>query len=82
MSHETFFDMTIPGIIRYIKNSEELSVSKYILSSCYPPSVPFKCHSCRVCLFVVKHKTFSLSLFKAVESILNLCAELWQVSQI
>lgn len=39
-----FFDMTIPGIISYVKNNEELSVAKYILSSYYPPSVPFKCH--------------------------------------
>lgn len=39
-----FFDMTIPVIIRYIKNNETASVSKYILSSYYLPSVPFKCH--------------------------------------
>ena len=74
-----FFDMTIPGIIRYIKNNETPSVSKYILSSYYPPSVPFKCHLWSVPLFISK-KTFSLFFFKVVESILNLCVELRQVT--
>lgn len=60
--------MTIPGIIRYIKNNEMPSVSKYILSSYYPPSVPFKCHLWSVPLFVSK-KTFSLFFFKVVESL-------------
>lgn len=61
------FDMTIPGIMRYIKNNEELSVPKYILSSYYPPSVPFKCHLWSVHVFVAKHKTFSLFFSKVRE---------------
>lgn len=63
-----FFDMTIPGIIRYIKNNEELSVSKYILSTYYPASAPFKCHLWSVAVFVLKHRTFSLFSSKVLES--------------
>lgn len=58
----------------------ELRFPECILSSYYPPSVPFKCHLWSVRLFVVKHKTFSLFFAKVVESILNLCVELWQVT--
>lgn len=79
MLHGTFFEMTTPGIIRYIKHREELRVSKCILSGYYPPSVPFKCHLWSVRLFVAKHRTFPLFSYKVVESILNLCVELWRV---
>lgn len=75
-----FFDMAIPGIIRYIKNNEELSISKQILSSYYLPSVPSKCHLWSVPLFVEKHKTFFTVFSKAVDSVLNLCVELQQVA--
>lgn len=74
MSQATFFffDMTIPGIMRYVKNNEELSVSKYILSRHYLPSVPFKCHLWSDLLFVAKRKT-SLFFFKVSENLLTLC---------
>lgn len=72
---QLFFDMTIPVIIRYIKNNETASVSKYILSGYYLPSVPFKCHFVEGSS-VAKQETFSLFFFKVVGSILNLCVEL------
>lgn len=64
--------MTIPGIMRYVKNNEELSVSKCILSRHYLPSMLFKCHS-RSVLFVVKHETSWLIVFKVPENLLTLC---------
>lgn len=44
--------MTIPGIIRPIKSNEELSVSKYILSTYYPAPASFKCHLWSAGVFV------------------------------
>lgn len=58
--------------MRYVKNNEELSVSKYILSRHYLPSVPFKCHLWSDLLFVAKRKT-SLFFFKVSENLLTLC---------
>lgn len=66
--------------MRPTKNNEELSVPKYILSSYYPPSVPFKCHLWSVRLFAAKRETFPLFFSKVMESISNLCVELWQVA--
>lgn len=68
MSHETFFDVTIAGVIRYVKNNEERSVSKSILRGYYSTSVPFKCHLWSVRLLVAKHRTFSLFSSRAPES--------------
>lgn len=63
VSRKTFFDKPVTRIIRHITNNEEQSDSKYILSTASPPPVPCKCHLWNICLFVVKHKTFSSVLF-------------------
>lgn len=80
VSRETLFDMTIPGIMRYMENNEALSAPECILSGYYPPSVPFRCHLWSVHLFAAEHETSSLLCSKATASSSNLCVELGQVA--